>query len=149
RRPQSGSSSNPSRPARNLMIDRQAVIGVLLPLCGIRISPAGSDARKAAQVRILAAQPTRNPLSQTSFERVKIMATIAPTTETAGKQQRMPKSEQKMQRGRHDEKFKIFCGTANEPLTEEICAFLQMDRGKATVTRFSDGEVYVQIMENV
>lgn len=54
-----------------------------------------------------------------------------------------------MQRSRHDEKFKIFCGTANEPLTEEICAFLQMDRGKATVTRFSDGEVYIQILENV
>lgn len=54
-----------------------------------------------------------------------------------------------MQKSRHDEKFKIFCGTANEPLTEEICAFLQMDRGKATVTRFSDGEVYIQILENV
>lgn len=54
-----------------------------------------------------------------------------------------------MQRSRHDEKFKIFCGTANEPLTEEICAFLQMDRGKAMVTRFSDGEVYIQILENV
>ena len=54
-----------------------------------------------------------------------------------------------MQRSRHDEKFKIFCGTANEALTEEICAFLQMDRGKATVTRFSDGEVYIQILENV
>jgi ribose-phosphate pyrophosphokinase len=60
----------------------------------------------------------------------------------------MPKQE-KPQRARHDDKFKIFCGTANEPLTEEICAFLQMDRGKATVTRFSDGEVYIQILENV
>jgi ribose-phosphate pyrophosphokinase len=38
---------------------------------------------------------------------------------------------------------------ANEPLTDEICAFLQMDRGKATVTRFKDGEVYIQILENV
>ena len=54
-----------------------------------------------------------------------------------------------MQRSRHDDKFKIFCGTANEALTEEICAFLQMERGKATITRFSDGEVYVQILENV
>jgi len=54
-----------------------------------------------------------------------------------------------VQRSRHDDKFKIFCGTANEALTEEICAFLQMERGKATITRFSDGEVYVQILENV
>src|SRR5258708_29292023 len=52
-------------------------------------------------------------------------------------------------RARHDDKFKIFCGTANEPLTEDICAFLGMERGKATVTRFSDGEVYIQVLENV
>src|SRR5207302_9778949 len=60
-----------------------------------------------------------------------------------------PKSEHKPQRARHDDKFKIFCGTANEPLTDEICVFLGMERGKATVTRFSDGEVYIQVMENV
>ena len=60
-----------------------------------------------------------------------------------------PRSDHKPQRARHDDKFKIFCGSANEALTEEICAFLGLDRGKATVTRFSDGEVYIQVMENV
>ena len=78
------------------------------------------------------------------------MATTAQATNTESKQQKSsPKNEPKVQRSRHDDKFKIFCGTANEQLTEEICAFLQMERGKATVTRFSDGEVYVQILENV
>src|SRR5450432_2498638 len=77
------------------------------------------------------------------------MATIATATEKPEKQQMQPKSEQKPQRGRGDDKFKIFCGTANEALTDEICEFLGMARGKATVTRFSDGEVYLQIMENV
>lgn len=78
------------------------------------------------------------------------MATTAQATNTESKPQKSsPKNEPKVQRSRHDDKFKIFCGTANEQLTEEICAFLQMDRGKATVTRFSDGEVYVQILENV
>ncbi|HEY6347933.1 MAG TPA: ribose-phosphate pyrophosphokinase [Candidatus Angelobacter sp.] len=78
------------------------------------------------------------------------MATTAPAASTESKQQKTsPRSEPKVQRSRHDEKFKIFCGTANEALTDEICAFLQMDRGKATVTRFSDGEVYIQILENV
>ena len=52
-------------------------------------------------------------------------------------------------RPRIDEKFKIFSGTANEPLTDEVCAFLGMPRGQAQVTRFADGEVYVQIQENV
>jgi ribose-phosphate pyrophosphokinase len=60
-----------------------------------------------------------------------------------------PKSERKPQRARVDDKFKIFSGTANEPLTDEICAFLGIPRGQAHLTRFSDGEVYCQIMENV
>ncbi len=53
------------------------------------------------------------------------------------------------QRGRVDDKFRIFCGTANEPLADEVCAFLGMTRGLAMVTRFADGEAYVQIQENV
>src|SRR5215510_5592776 len=78
------------------------------------------------------------------------MATIAAPAETESKHQKTPpRPEHKAQRGRHDDKFKIFCGTANEPLTDEIGAFLGMERGKATVTRFSDGECYVQILENV
>ncbi|MGA9390511.1 MAG: ribose-phosphate pyrophosphokinase [Candidatus Sulfotelmatobacter sp.] len=52
-------------------------------------------------------------------------------------------------RARVDEKFKIFGGTANEALTDEVCNFLGMPRGQAMVKRFADGEVYVQIQENV
>jgi ribose-phosphate pyrophosphokinase len=77
------------------------------------------------------------------------MATIATATEKPEKKQEMQPKEQKPQRSRADEKFKIFCGTANEALTDEICHFLGLERGKATVTRFSDGEVYIQVMENV
>jgi ribose-phosphate pyrophosphokinase len=58
------------------------------------------------------------------------------------------KSERKA-RARVDEKFKIFSGTANEPLADEVCHFLGMQRGLAQVTRFADGEAYVQIQENV
>ncbi len=53
------------------------------------------------------------------------------------------------QRPRSDEKFKIFSGTANEPLADEVCQFLGMQRGQAQVIRFRDGECYVQIQENV
>ena len=52
-------------------------------------------------------------------------------------------------RQRVDDKFKIFSGTANEPLADEVCHFLGMQRGQAQVTRFADGECYVQIQENV
>jgi ribose-phosphate pyrophosphokinase len=57
--------------------------------------------------------------------------------------------DKKPQKARTDEKFKIFSGTANTPLADEICAFLGMARGQSHLTRFSDGEVYVQILENV
>ena len=77
------------------------------------------------------------------------MATAPAADKTERRPQHPEPKEHKTQRGRHDDKFKIFCGTANEPLTEDICAFLGLERGKATVTRFSDGEVYIQIMENV
>jgi ribose-phosphate pyrophosphokinase len=52
-------------------------------------------------------------------------------------------------RPRVDDKFKIFSGTANEPLADEVCHFLGLHRGTSQVTRFRDGECYVQIQENV
>jgi ribose-phosphate pyrophosphokinase len=48
-----------------------------------------------------------------------------------------------------DDKFKIFTGTANLPLAQEICRFLGVRPGQAMLHRFSDGEIYFQILENV
>src|ERR1700738_5228253 len=45
--------------------------------------------------------------------------------------------------------LKLFSGNANRPLAEEIAKTLQLSLGDADVSRFSDGEVYVQINENV
>ncbi len=45
--------------------------------------------------------------------------------------------------------LKLFSGNANRPLAEEIAQHLRMRLGDADVSRFSDGEVYVQINENV
>jgi ribose-phosphate pyrophosphokinase len=49
----------------------------------------------------------------------------------------------------NDERFKIFTGTANPPLAEAICQHLSVPLGKALLGRFSDGEIYFQILENV
>jgi len=76
------------------------------------------------------------------------MATLATPAEKKGQQVPEDKLERKP-RPRVDVKFKIFCGTANEPLTDEVCHFLGISRGQALVTRFKDGEAYVQIQENV
>jgi len=77
------------------------------------------------------------------------MATLATVTEKKAQVGADEKSERKPQRSRVDDKFKIFSGTANEALADEVCAFLGMNRGQALVTRFADGEAYVQIQENV
>src|SRR5215467_3282586 len=77
------------------------------------------------------------------------MATLVTATEKKAQVSTDEKPERKPQRSRVDDKFKIFCGTANEPLADEVCAFLGMTRGQALVTRFKDGEAYVQIQENV
>jgi ribose-phosphate pyrophosphokinase len=45
--------------------------------------------------------------------------------------------------------LKIFNGTANTALTMEICAHLNCKLGESSITRFSDGEIYFQILENV
>jgi ribose-phosphate pyrophosphokinase len=45
--------------------------------------------------------------------------------------------------------LKLFSGNANRPLAEEIAQHLHVKLGDADVSRFSDGEVYVQINENV
>jgi ribose-phosphate pyrophosphokinase len=45
--------------------------------------------------------------------------------------------------------LKLFTGTANRPLAEEIARYLRVPLGDAEVSRFSDGEVFVQVNENV
>jgi ribose-phosphate pyrophosphokinase len=82
------------------------------------------------------------------------MATLVTPTDKAEKVEKKspPVTDEKAERKprpRVDEKFKIFCGTANPQLADEVCHFLGMQRGQAQVTRFADGEAYVQIQENV
>jgi ribose-phosphate pyrophosphokinase len=75
--------------------------------------------------------------------------TIAEKTVVEKKPTMDEKTERKPQRARVDDRFKVFCGTANEALCEDVCHFLGLTRGQALVTRFKDGEAYVQIQENV
>jgi ribose-phosphate pyrophosphokinase len=48
-----------------------------------------------------------------------------------------------------DDKFKIFTGSASKGLAERICSNLGVQLGGAKLGRFSDGEIYFQILENV
>ena len=43
----------------------------------------------------------------------------------------------------------VFTGNANPRLAEDVCKHLNIHLGRATVGRFSDGEVMVELLENV
>ncbi|MGO4551676.1 ribose-phosphate diphosphokinase [Lysobacter sp. 2RAF19] len=48
-----------------------------------------------------------------------------------------------------DRNLLVFTGNANRPLAEAVCKELGVRMGKALVSKFSDGEVQVEIEENV
>lgn len=48
-----------------------------------------------------------------------------------------------------DSRMMVFGGNANPQLSQSIARYLSLPLGKANVTRFSDGEIAVEIMENV
>ena len=48
-----------------------------------------------------------------------------------------------------NKRIKIFCGSSNKPLAEEICKFVGVPLGETRLQRFSDGEVHFQLLENV
>ena len=43
----------------------------------------------------------------------------------------------------------VFSGNANPVLAAQVARFLQIPLGRAEVSSFSDGEVFVEILENV
>jgi ribose-phosphate pyrophosphokinase len=45
--------------------------------------------------------------------------------------------------------LKIFAGNSNRSLAEEICSYVGVSLGAAAIRRFSDGEIAVEITENV
>jgi ribose-phosphate pyrophosphokinase len=48
-----------------------------------------------------------------------------------------------------DKRFKIFSGSANRGLAQEICKHIGVTLGETRMQRFADGEVYFQLLENV
>ena len=40
---------------------------------------------------------------------------------------------------------KIFSGTSNHPLFEDVCDYLEVSPGEMEINRFSDGEIFVDL----
>lgn len=85
-----------------------------------------------------------------------ITTAISPEDGSAGQAAGKPsqplaesRPERKPVRVRQDDRWKIFSGTANDVLAKDICNFLGLPIGQAKILKFSDGETYVQIEENV
>jgi ribose-phosphate pyrophosphokinase len=61
-----------------------------------------------------------------------------------------PAAERKRsQKLSEDRRFKLFSGTANRPLADEIARHIGVTVGESRITRFADGEIYFQSLENV
>ena len=43
----------------------------------------------------------------------------------------------------------VFSGNSNKPLVEDICEYLEIPIGRCEVGKFSDGEIQIEIAENV
>ena len=48
-----------------------------------------------------------------------------------------------------DKRFKIFAGSANRKLAEDICTHVGVQLGESKLQRFADGEISFQLLENV
>ncbi|MBP9561103.1 MAG: ribose-phosphate pyrophosphokinase, partial [Syntrophorhabdaceae bacterium] len=47
------------------------------------------------------------------------------------------------------DRLRVFSGNANKKLAESICSYLNIEIGRAKVSKFSDGEIQVEIEESV
>src|SRR5215469_762339 len=75
--------------------------------------------------------------------------TVTAPTQSSEKKHTSTEPKPKQVRHRTEEKWKVFSGTANDALAKEVCEKLGLPLGQTYITRFSDGETYVQIEENV
>ncbi|KAG5538811.1 hypothetical protein RHGRI_019382 [Rhododendron griersonianum] len=50
---------------------------------------------------------------------------------------------------KNDTRLRIFSGTANPALSQEIACYMGLELGKIKIKRFADGEIYVQLQESV
>lgn len=51
--------------------------------------------------------------------------------------------------GTPPDRLRVFAGTSNPALAQEIACYLGLDLGKIRIKRFADGEIYVQVGESI
>jgi ribose-phosphate pyrophosphokinase len=88
---------------------------------------------------------------QGQVEEAETSSQPAPVLSDKGQPGGQTKAAEKKRTPRQSEnkRMKIFCGSSNLALCEEICRFVGVPVGEARLQRFSDGEVHFQLLENV
>jgi ribose-phosphate pyrophosphokinase len=84
-------------------------------------------------------------------EEMEASSQPAPTLSAQGQPggQSKPAEKKRAPRQSENKRMKIFCGSSNRALAEEICKFVGVPMGESRLQRFSDGEVHFQLLENV
>ena len=89
------------------------------------------------------------PLEGTASGQSKQAAEFVLTPVTSASSAKAASEKKRSSRLSEDKRFKIFSGSANRPLSEEVCKFLGVPLGQTKLQRFSDGELHFQLLENV
>jgi ribose-phosphate pyrophosphokinase len=94
-------------------------------------------------------QDGSNPTAQAALEQPKQAAESGSSPVASATGTKAASEKKRSSRLSDDKRFKIFSGSANRPLTEEIGKFLGVPVGETRLQRFSDGETHFQLLENV
>src|SRR5262249_21837441 len=131
--------SNPSRPARFKPHPRS------LTSCddAVTTTEAAGQAASASM-----SDNQRKPAWGFLMKTEVATEVFVPETVTDGRGKPMPERK-RHQKLAEDRRFKIFSGTANRQLAEEICKHIGVPLGETKTQRFADGEIYFQLLENV
>jgi ribose-phosphate pyrophosphokinase len=104
----------------------------------------------AATTSAAVAEENQQPIGQAEAKEAAQVASFAASETAAKAREGKPAGERKRSRNlSEDKRFKLFSGTANRTLAEEIAAYIGVKVGETRLQRFSDGEVYFQLLENV
>jgi ribose-phosphate pyrophosphokinase len=111
-------------------------------------STSGStNDRSGVPAQAPSAETQPDPPDPPDAPRPAAESALTPAASASGA--RAPQEKKRSSRLSEDRRFKIFSGSANRPLTEEICKFLGVPVGETRLQRFSDGETHFQLLENV
>jgi ribose-phosphate pyrophosphokinase len=93
------------------------------------------------------AEDTQHAMGQNEAKEAAQLATFTAQDAAAKAKEAKPAAERKRTRNlSEDKRFKLFSGTANRALTEEIGRHIGVPVGEVKLQRFADGEVYFQLL---